>query len=72
MVHDEDIEVYLNGVLAVRKGGFTPTLDDYQIAPATLKTLKVGQNTIAVHVRQTAGGQGVDVGLVTSMPTKTP
>jgi hypothetical protein len=72
MVHDEDIEVYLNGVLAVREGGYTPTLDDYQIAPATLKTLKVGQNTIAVHVHQMVGGQGVDVGLVTSIPTKTP
>lgn len=64
MVHDEDIEVYLNGVLAVREGGFTPTLDDYQIAPAMSKTLKAGQNTIAVHVLQTSGGQGVDVGLV--------
>ena len=66
-VHDEDIEVFINGVLAMREGGFTTTLDDYALAPAAAATLKIGENTIAVHVHQTSGGQGVDVGLVDTL-----
>ena len=66
-VHDEDIEVYLNGVPATREGGYTASLDDYQISEVAAKTLKPGENVIAVHVHQTAGGQGVDVGLVDTL-----
>ncbi len=64
MVHDEDVEVYFNGVLATREGGFTTALDDYDLSSGALATLKSGLNTIAVHCKQTTGGQGVDVGLV--------
>ena len=64
MAHDEDVEVYLNGVPAAREGGFTSSYDDYEIRPGARATLAKGKNVIAVHCRQTTGGQFVDVGLV--------
>ncbi|MFO1077288.1 MAG: glycoside hydrolase family 2 TIM barrel-domain containing protein [Planctomycetota bacterium] len=62
--HDEDAEVWLNGVLAARLGGYT---DGYVLAPldpAAAATLKAAGNVLAVHCHQTRGGQFVDVGLV--------
>jgi hypothetical protein len=62
--HDEDVEVYLNGILACRDGGFLTGYDDFEIDAAAAASLKLGENGIAVHCRQTAGGQFIDVGLV--------
>jgi hypothetical protein len=62
--HDEDIEIYVNGVLAAQEGGFVTGYEPLDILPAALKLLKAGkQITIAVHCHQTTGGQYVDVGL---------
>jgi len=63
--HDEDVEVYVNGVLAVTEGGFTTSYVSLEMRPAAQALLKPGtQITLAVHCHQTAGGQGIDVGLV--------
>jgi hypothetical protein len=62
--HDEDVEVYINGVLALRESGYENSYRPYPILPAALAQLAPGATiTIAVHCHQTAGGQGVDVGL---------
>lgn len=64
VVHDEDAEIYVNGVLAATVTGYTGNYKTVAMSDAARATLKAGgQNTIAVHVRQTIGGQAIDVGI---------
>ena len=62
--HDEDAEVYFNGVLAVKAGGYITGYDIFPLAPGSEAALKPGKNLIAIHCHQTSGGQYVDFGLV--------
>ena len=63
--HDEDVEIYVNGVLASTEGGFTGSYVPLDIRPLALKLLTPGAKvTLAVHCHQTEGGQNIDVGLV--------
>ena len=60
--HDEDCEVFVNGVQVARLPGYTT---NYTLAPvADATVLKPGRCVLAVHCHQTAGGQGIDVGIV--------
>jgi len=68
--HDEDAEVYINGTRIFSTTGYTT---DYTIFPLTenaLKAIKPGKNLMAVHCKQTGGGQYIDVGLVELVKTK--
>ncbi|MCS7089303.1 MAG: glycoside hydrolase family 2 TIM barrel-domain containing protein [Verrucomicrobiota bacterium] len=61
--HDEDVAIWINGVLAFEAKGYTT---DYVVLPAraeALATLRPGRNLLAVHCRQTRGGQYIDVAL---------
>ncbi len=63
--HDEDLQVYINGTLAVSAPGFATGYQTFGISPAALAKLTPGAAvTIAVHCHQTVGGQDIDVGLV--------
>jgi hypothetical protein len=64
VLHDEDAEIYLNGVLAATVKGHTGSYDELAIAPEARATLKPGKNVFAVHCHQTRGGQSIDVGLI--------
>ena len=68
--HDEDAEVYLNSVLALRISGWSADYDTYSLTAAGRNALRVGKNKIAVHCHQTTGGQYIDAGLVMTIPTK--
>ncbi len=61
--HDEDVEIYINGVLAARATGHTSNYDELMLNAAGRAALRPGRNLIAVHCRQTGGGQYIDVGL---------
>jgi hypothetical protein len=62
--HDEDVEIYLNGVLAATEGSFTTNYGPLEIRPPARALLKPGAKILmAVHCHQTGGGQNIDVGL---------
>ena len=66
--HDEDAEVYVNGVLAGSYSGYTSEYEEFPMTPAGQNAIKPGKNTIALHCRQTGGGQYVDIGIVDLLP----
>jgi len=64
--HDEDVKVYVNGDLLVEQRGFLQDYEYHTLTPDQIALFRPGgQNLVAVHCRQTTGGQFIDVGLIT-------
>ncbi|RYX81541.1 glycoside hydrolase family 2 [bacterium] len=71
--HDEDIEVYINGVLAYKQDGYVSGYESKPLTPEGLTAIVPGGiNTMAVHCKQTRGGQYIDVGISLRQPPKAP
>lgn len=63
--HDEDVEIYVNGVQAAAESDFITDYQPMEMTRTARELLKPGAKVVlAVHCHQTQGGQGVDVGLV--------
>jgi len=70
MHHDEDAEVYVDGILASQVPGYVTDYEPVRIKTKAKESLKPGRHMLAVHCRQTGGGQYIDVGLVDLQETK--
>jgi Ricin-type beta-trefoil lectin domain-like len=61
--HDEDAEVYINGVLAFSEASWSQGYRTVAVPSAVSSTLQIGSNSIAVHCRSTSTPQFLDVGV---------
>jgi len=65
LYHDEECQIYINGILAGTANGFTSNYDiTYMKLEGKRAIVKNGLNTIAIHCHQTGGGQYIDCGIV--------
>ncbi len=62
--HDEDCEVYINGVEVTRFNGYSTSYINLPLA--NQGGLVKGKNVIAIHCKQTGGGQYIDAGIFTA------
>ncbi len=70
LFHDEDCEVYVNGVQVAATKGFTTNYMVQEMNVNNLRrVLRPGKNTIAIHCKQTTGGQYIDAGIQRIVPT---
>ncbi len=63
LIHDEDVDLYLNGQLVLKRTGVLPAYRDFDADKKFLSALQTGRNVVTVHVRQTKGGQSFDFGI---------
>ncbi|MCA9179315.1 MAG: hypothetical protein KDB14_32880 [Planctomycetales bacterium] len=64
--HDEDAEVFINGQNVATLKGFSTKYEIVPIPDDKRGALRTGDNVMAVHCRQTGGGQFIDVHLIDS------
>jgi hypothetical protein len=71
--HDEDVEIYVNGILAAKEGGYKTSYVPLEISRTARAVMTPGAKiTLAVHCHQTRGGQGIDVGLANVTESDSP
>ena len=62
--YDEDTEIYVNGRKILSVCGYITYYQLNSVTDVLEKALKKGTNTLAVHTRQTVGGQYVDLAIL--------
>jgi hypothetical protein len=62
--HDDDAEVYVNGVRIASLPGAVGGYACLPLDATAAAAIRPGTNTLAVHVKQTRGGQFADAGIV--------
>jgi hypothetical protein len=69
--HDEDVEIFVDGVSLAKLSGYTTNYTLIPLEDAAARVLRPGQKiTLAVHCKQTGGGQYLDVGILDAVPDK--
>jgi len=63
--HDEDVEVYLNGVEIFKASGHISDYQFVELGQSALDAFQTGNNVLAIHCKQTKGGQFIDAALRT-------
>ena len=63
--HDDNVMAWINGVKIADIKGWLSSYKYLPVPQEALKTLKATGNVLAIHIRNTAGGQFLDAGLVT-------
>ena len=63
LIHDEDVEIFLNGQLVLKESGVLGNYKDFDADKKFLAALQTGRNVVAARVRQTKGGQSFDFGV---------
>ncbi len=61
--HDDDAEVYLNGVLLARQAGANGQYEHFAVPAAARAALHQGPNVLAMHCANPQGGAHLDAGL---------
>ncbi len=69
--HDDNVDVFLNGQKIYTHEGWNDRLEYKDVDALARKALRKGSNTLAVHVKNTAGGQWLDIGLAQEKISKT-
>lgn len=64
--YDEDTEVYVNGERIWDRSGFLTAYEMFSVKDTLQRALRKGKNSIAIHTRQTGGGQFIDLALLVS------
>lgn len=63
VLHDDDAEIYVNGVKVLELTGYTNWFEPMLLSPGAVKAFRPGKNLIAVHCRNRKGGQFIDIGI---------
>ncbi len=63
LIHDEDVDLYLNGQAVLKRSGHIGNYQEFDADRKFLDALQTGRNVVTVHVRQTGGGQSFDFGI---------
>ncbi|PWG81860.1 glutaminase family protein [Pararcticibacter amylolyticus] len=71
IMHDDNVEVYLNGQRIYDHKGWNHKFEYKDADTKIRKALKKGENVLAVHIANTAGGQWLDAGIAQEKELKT-
>jgi hypothetical protein len=70
--HDDDAEVYLNGVLLTKQSGANNKYESFSVPAAARQALHAGDNVLAMHATSPQGGEYLDAGLYETLPAPAP
>lgn len=66
--HDDNVTAYINGEEIFKADGWQDSFKFIPIEERVIEKLKKTGNVLAIHIRNTGGGQWLDAGLVTDAP----